>query len=374
MSGANGTPRVLLVDDRPDNLLALQAVLEPLEIDLVTATSGAEALVALLEDEFALVLLDVQMPDMDGFETARLIKGRERTRLLPIIFLTAISGELEHHLSGYRSGAVDYVYKPFDPEILRAKVSVFLELWRQARLIDEQRVALATQLASVDRLNAELERSNAVLDGFAARAAEDLLEPLDALAGFLELLSDRHLDGMDEGAGTLVERAVAIADRQRVRVASLLEYAESGSITVDAKPIDLADLVTETTARLSPRRDDVSISVVPGSLAGVCGDHAQIVRVLELLIDHAIRRGGASVVTVDARGEGGGALVRVADDGDLLTDADRGTLFSPIGDGVDLGLAICRRIIERHGGAIWASSREPVGTAFEFTLPGEFSL
>jgi len=180
--GTGATPKVLLVDDRPDNLLALEAVLEPLDLDLVLAESGAEALGALLDDEFAVVVLDVQMPDLDGFETARLIKGRERTRLLPIIFLTAISHEPHHHIAGYKVGAVDYIKKPFDADILRAKVMVFAELWRRGQLIDAQRAALVGQVNDIERLNAQLERSNAVLDSFASRAAEDLLEPLDAIA------------------------------------------------------------------------------------------------------------------------------------------------------------------------------------------------
>jgi len=361
--------RVLLVDDRADNLLALQAVLEPLGHELVAVASGADALVTLLDGQFALVILDVQMPDMDGFETAQLIRKREATRLLPIIFLTAISGQLEHHLTGYRSGAVDYVNKPFDPDILRAKVSVFVELWRRGQVIEDQRRALADQLAAVERLNVELERSNAILDGFAARAAEDLLEPLDTLTGFLEILADRHPDEGDQ-AGALVARAIALADRQRSRVATLLEYAEMGTASVDAGPLDLAWLVDEVVNRLGPRADGVSVSLLPGSLAGVCGDPVQLVRVVELLVDHAIQHCGARVVTVDARGEGGGALVRVADDGEKLEPDERKALFSPMGDRTDLGLAVCRRIIERHGGTVWATSRDPSGTAVEFTLPG----
>ncbi|HWD08441.1 MAG TPA: SpoIIE family protein phosphatase [Actinomycetota bacterium] len=130
MTGPHVDPRpsVLLVDDRPDNLLALQAVLEPLDLDMVSVTSGEEALRALLNQEFSLIVLDVQMPGLDGFETARLIKQRERTRHIPIIFLTAISGAEEHHLAGYASGAIDYVYKPFEPAILRAKVAALVEL------------------------------------------------------------------------------------------------------------------------------------------------------------------------------------------------------------------------------------------------------
>ncbi|MGH9011300.1 MAG: response regulator, partial [Acidimicrobiia bacterium] len=192
-------PRVLLVDDRADNLLALRAVLEPLDLDLVEAASGAEALRHLLAGEFALIILDVQMPVLDGFETARLIRGRERTRYVPIIFLTAISGEPEHYLRGYQSGAVDYVYKPFEPEILRAKVSVFSELWSRGATIEAQREELAGRLAELDEAHAglaaqavELERSNAALERFAEVVGVELREPLHTLAGLLDLLDDRH--------------------------------------------------------------------------------------------------------------------------------------------------------------------------------------
>ena len=127
------TPSVLLVDDRPENLLALAAVLEPLQVRLRTAGSGEEALKALLEEDFAVVLLDVQMPGMDGFETAKFIRGRERSRTTPIIFLTAVSTDIAQVARGYQAGAVDYVLKPFEPNMLRSKVSVFCDLERQRR-------------------------------------------------------------------------------------------------------------------------------------------------------------------------------------------------------------------------------------------------
>ena len=123
-------PSVLLVDDRPENLVALEATLAPLDCELVTATSGAEALRHLLDGDFAVILLDVQMPDLDGFETAQYGKQRERTRDIPIIFVTAISKEREHVFRGYAAGAVDYLFKPYDPELLRSKVAVFIDLWR----------------------------------------------------------------------------------------------------------------------------------------------------------------------------------------------------------------------------------------------------
>jgi PAS domain S-box-containing protein len=150
-------PALLVVDDRRENLVAVQAILEPLGHELVTASSGAEALRVLLHrDDFAVILLDVQMPDLDGFETAEVIKERERTSTIPIIFLTALSKEEQHVFRGYEVGAVDYVFKPLDGDLLRAKVNVFVELWEKNRQIREQAALLAEQeLAELRRTSAE---------------------------------------------------------------------------------------------------------------------------------------------------------------------------------------------------------------------------
>ncbi|SCK48804.1 Response regulator receiver domain-containing protein [Streptomyces sp. WMMB 714] len=138
--------KILLVDDRPENLLALEAILSALDQTLVRASSGEEALKALLTDDFAVILLDVQMPGMDGFETAAHIKRRERTRDIPIIFLTAINHGPHHTFRGYAAGAVDYISKPFDPWVLRAKVSVFVELYMKNVQLREQASLLRLQL------------------------------------------------------------------------------------------------------------------------------------------------------------------------------------------------------------------------------------
>lgn len=138
--------KILLVDDRPENLLALEAILSALDQTLVRASSGEEALKALLTDDFAVILLDVQMPGMDGFETAAHIKRRERTRDIPIIFLTAINHGPHHTFRGYAAGAVDYISKPFDPWVLRAKVSVFVELYMKNCKLREQAALLRLQL------------------------------------------------------------------------------------------------------------------------------------------------------------------------------------------------------------------------------------
>ena len=191
---AGGRARILLVDDRPENLLALEAILSSLDQILVRATSGEEALKALLADDYAVILLDVQMPGMDGFETASHIKRRERTRDIPIIFLTAIDREPEHAFRGYSAGAVDYLAKPFDPWILRAKVAVFVELYLKSQQLQEQAALLRAQLEGSDRTD--------VLD--------ELLGRLDAVEDQLAKVVSQARVTTDP---TMVEHVGRLADR-----------------------------------------------------------------------------------------------------------------------------------------------------------------
>ena len=142
----NERARILLVDDRPENLLALEAILSSLDQTLVRAGSGEEALRALLKDDYALILLDAQMPGMDGFETAARIKRRTRTKDVPIIFLTAADSEQRNSYRGYAAGGADYISKPFDPWILRAKVQVFVDLWAAGRRLATQATMLRRQI------------------------------------------------------------------------------------------------------------------------------------------------------------------------------------------------------------------------------------
>jgi CheY-like chemotaxis protein len=373
--------RVLMVDDRADNLLALEAVLDPLDAELVRAGSGDEALRALLSGDFAVIVLDVQMPGMDGFETARLIKARTQTRNVPIIFLTAISGEAEHHLQGYRSGAVDYVYKPFNPEALRAKVAVFLELWRQGDLLDRQRAELAKQLGEVQRLNGELERSNAALERLGAAAAMEIQEPLDNVAGLLDLLVARHGDDMGEEAGLLMTRAEANVARVRERVSSLLEYARASGEALELRPVVLDDVVAEAAGAQAGELEGAGVKVVASGLPQVRGDRRRLVKLFGHLIDNGARHGGRRPLTIRVDAEPGPVLVTVtvSSDGDPIPAELRPRLFTllPLDeprDGADngtgdlAGLAVARRIVEGHGGVIWCGPPED-GASISFTLP-----
>lgn len=155
--------KILMVDDRPENLLALEAILQGLGHELIKASSGEEALKCLLTTDVAVILLDVMMPGMDGFDTAAHVKRREKTRDIPILFLTAIDGEAHQAFRGYAAGAVDYLAKPFDPWVLKAKVSVFVELYERRRELAAQAEGLRRQLARYD---------SAGLEGLSLRACE----------------------------------------------------------------------------------------------------------------------------------------------------------------------------------------------------------
>ncbi len=178
---SNGRANILLVDDRPENLLALEALLEPLGANLVRANSGDEALKRILAMDFAVILLDVQMPGLNGFETAKLIKAREKSRYIPIIFLTAISKDEQFVFEGYSVGAVDYMFKPFPPDVLRSKVAVFIDLHKKQEQIKEQE----QRLRESERRELEL-RHVATLRESEARMAEVVGSAMDAIIMFDE--------------------------------------------------------------------------------------------------------------------------------------------------------------------------------------------
>ncbi|GAA2245252.1 response regulator [Streptomyces ruber] len=209
--------KILLVDDRPENLLALEAILSALDQTLVRASSGEEALKALLTDDFAVILLDVQMPGMDGFETAAHIKRRERTRDIPIIFLTAINHGPHHTFRGYAAGAVDYISKPFDPWVLRAKVSVFVELYMKNCQLREQAALLRLQLEGGSAAGDSKEPTGIIAELSARLAAVE--EQAEALS--------KQLD--EESADAAVVATAAHLERKLSGLRGALDALEPGT-------------------------------------------------------------------------------------------------------------------------------------------------
>jgi PAS domain S-box-containing protein len=210
VSAVNGdAPAVLLVDDRTENLLALEAVLAPLPCRTVAAASGEAALRALLQEDFATILLDVQMPGLDGFETAEYVRGRERTRDVPIIFVTAAGKERRHVSQGYAAGAVDYVFKPYDPEVLRAKVAVFLRLHATARALAQSEAVLRAAFDWAPIGLARLDAADRVLEANRALGALLAREPRDLAGRTLDSLAEPE----DAGARA-ADRAALLAGRR----------------------------------------------------------------------------------------------------------------------------------------------------------------
>lgn len=386
----SGTP-VLVVDDRPDNLLAVEAVLDPLDVDVIRANSGKEALRHLLTADVAVILLDVQMPELDGYETARLIKARARTQNIPIIFLTARDKAIEHELDAYDTGAVDYLSKPFAPEVLRTKVQVFVDLYLQARTIDEQRALLERRLQERDEAEAalraqtiELERSNAELERFAFVASHDLREPLQVTAGFIALLQARLAEaglGRDD-VTVLMNRAVAGIDGMSRLVDDLLSYARASTGEQHTKELDLDALFDEVKAELAPEVERADAKVTSDPLPVVLGDRWQMSGLLLHLLDNAVRfrreDGTALEVHVGVSRRDAEWVISVRDNGRGVDPAVVPRLFTLLGRvpsvegerrGTGVGLALCRRVVERHGGEIWIDSVPGRGSTVSFTLP-----
>jgi signal transduction histidine kinase len=367
---ADRPANILLVDDRLDNLLALEEVLQPLGQNVVRATSGEDALKHLLTTEFAVILLDVQMPGMDGFETATRIKQRERTRDVPIIFLTAISAEAHHQLHGYRVGAVDYLPKPFDPWVLRSKVAVFVELYNKSRVLEDQAAMLREKTV-------ELERATATMRDFLAMASHDLRGPISVISGSaatLQAFSDRL---SAEDRRDLMGAIVRKTEQLDVLVGDLLTVSklDAGAVEADRREVVLEELIGETVCDLDLGAPGVRVTVPGGLVLWADPDHLR--RILRNYVENAVRH-GALPIEIDARESGGCVEIRVSDSGVGVPEPFVPRLFEKFArggaqqgekSGSGLGLSIVRGLAEAGGGQAWYEPREPTGSCFGLRLP-----
>jgi signal transduction histidine kinase len=366
-------PALLVVDDVPENLVAVDAALAPLGHRVLRASSGEEALRHLLTDDVGVIVLDVMMPGLDGFETARHIKDRDRTRDIPIVFLTAMGGEIAHRLRGYDAGAVDYLAKPVDPEILQAKVRVFLELHLAAQALRDQGEELATRTR-------ELERSNADLEQFSYVASHDLQEPLRAIAGYLELLVDHVGDDLDEDARSWIGRASVAADRMYSMIRDLLTYARAGAGEHEPTVVELDDAVATAVDAVSAslREHGGAVHADPG-LGRVRAVGLDVERVVQNLLANALKYHGEAApdIVVSAQRSGDVVELTVCDNGRGVAAEDLERVFGRFervgGDpypGTGLGLAICKRLVEHNGGRIWMTANDPApGVTVHATFP-----
>jgi signal transduction histidine kinase len=377
---------ILLVDDQPANLVALEAMLQGLGQNLVRAGSGREALKHLLTQDFAVILLDVKMPEMDGFETASLIRQRDKSRDTPIIFLTAADRSQTQAVRGYAIGAVDYLVKPVVPEFVRSKVAVFVELAKKNALLERQAQLLrqgeraARELAETRaELVRDLEHKNRELESFSYAVSHDLRAPLRRIDAFVRAVTETQADRLDETGRHFLERVRESCQDLMRLIDDVLYLAKVTRADLRDQDVDLsalAGLLLERMREASPTRS-VEVKIRPGVI--VSGD-GQLLRIaLENLLENAWKFTANEPVARIEFGTttlGGELACYVRDNGAGfdMTYADR--LFAPFRrlhgtsefPGTGIGLATVQRIIHRHGGRVWAEGLVGQGATFYFTV------
>jgi signal transduction histidine kinase len=352
---------VLVVDDIEQNRIAMQALLGRPGVVVLSAASGAQALELLLVHDVALALVDVQMPEMDGFALAELMRGAERTRGVPIIFLTAGPQDAQRSFRGYEAGAVDFLWKPVEPHAIRSKVAVFVELHRQRRQL---RDGLA-----------QLQRSLALNDTMAAVLSHDLRTPLSAIAMSAELILRTTGEDATLRAATRIESSSA---RMAAMITQLLDFSRirSGSLRIEPRPAQLGDICRAAVAELRQARPDARIELhCEGDLAATL-DVDRVMQVVSNLASNALQHGTPDrPVQVAAEGTDAATLrLRVVNAGALPDDA-RQRLFEPFrpsqsgATGLGLGLYIVDHFVRAHGGTVDGRATADGHTVFEVTLP-----
>ena len=409
--------KILLVDDREDNLLSLETILEQDGYSFKKARSGREALKVLLaEFDFALILMDIMMPSLNGFETAALIYEREKLRHIPIIFITANSYGEENIFKGYMAGAVDYIYKPVNPGLLRAKVSVFIDLYKknhqllaqeqklktinknleneiQERKNSEERVQELNRqlLTNVDRL----ESANKELDRFAFMASHDLQEPLRKIRTFSDLLCLKCKNDLDNEAQIYINRIQKAAERMQELIKDLMTFSKISSEKKRFVKTDLNKLIQEVIGELESKIHDKKARIEVGKLPFLHINPILIRPLFYNLIENALKYSKKDLIPViniysDNNSPDQDALLNIReqkkysrifiqDNGIGFEQKYAEQIFDMFKrlhshvqyEGTGIGLALCKQIIEKHNGYISAISKIDEGTLFIIALPTE---
>lgn len=373
--------RILVVDDRPDKLLALEVVLESLGQTVVKARSGKEALRCLLKEDFAVILLDVSMPGMDGFETAALIRARPRSERVPIIFVTSFGLHQNHVTRGYSLGAVDYLLTPIVPEVLRTKVSVFVELYRQTDLVKRQAEELKRLNGELEQRVAALTSANSELEAFNYSVAHDLRAPLRSMSGFATALAEDESAALSPQGLDYAVRITRSARYMDALLKDLVAYSTVSRAEISPVPVNLDAPVEETLALFSTEIAANRVEVEFRSPLGNVLAHMPTLRqILNNLIDNALKFSDPSRPPVlriyTARRE---HFVRlwVEDNGIGIRREHHERVFGLFRrlhkadeyPGTGIGLAIVRRAAERMNGRAGVDSEPGKGSRFWVDLP-----
>jgi signal transduction histidine kinase len=390
---------ILVVDDNDTNLIAIEAALSPLGRSLILARSGSEALQHLLDQDFALIILDVAMPGMDGFETAKLVRSRARNRATPIIFITGLAWQEDEILHAYELGACDFLQKPVRPEVLRAKASTFIQLQDRTRELQDKAEELRLSQARVHEREMAMQRErfeSEVLehqmrqmaeadrrkDEFLAILAHELRNPLQPLLTAVELIEHDESRPVQPRVREIIQRQVHHIGRL---VDDLLDVArfQTGKLELRREPLQLGRLIEEAVAGAQPAaeaRDHTLEIVGDSSSPTMFGDPVRLVQIVTNLLSNAIKYtdpGGTIIVKWGTRGNE--AHVSVIDNGRGITPGLLPKIFDMFvqervtddgAGGLGLGLGLAKRLVELHGGTMHAYSEGPdKGAHFEVVLP-----
>jgi signal transduction histidine kinase len=393
MLKATPEAKVLIVDDLPENLLALEALIRQDDRIVHQARSADEALAQLLRHEYALAILDVQMPGMNGFELAELMRGTERTRHIPIVFVSAAGHEMNYAFQGFESGAVDFLHKPLDPHAVRTKVAVFVDLYRQRQALRLQLEALEQSrrqqellLADLQATQGELQRAVRVRDDFMSMVSHEMRTPLNTL--FLEAqvrkmhLARGKLDAFaPDQLRTMVERDERHIKAMIRLIDDMLDVTrlQRGTLSILPKRFDIAELVARLVESFTHQAAAAECAMglqSPPTLETEL-DEFRIEQVLTNLLTNAMRYGPGQPVELLVAEWNGGVRIDVRDHGRGIAQEDQQRIFNQferVGDrgtsaGLGLGLYITRQIVEAHGGTIGVSSTLGAGSTFSVWLP-----
>jgi signal transduction histidine kinase len=365
--------KILVVDDKPENTFSLESMLGADNCEIVSASNGNEALRIAYTESLSLILLDVQMPGMDGFEVAKILKENNKTKDVPIIFVTAINKDISFVVKALRGGAVDYLYKPLDIEFTRAKVAAFLRLYE-------------TQ-AELNRKNAELEKINSEKNYYLGVAAHDLRGPL----GHIKMFSEYLIDELNEKIDNDQKEYLSIINKSSTfllrLVDNLLDISkiEAGELKLNHQEIDFSEFMREQISLANPhaQRKNILFNFQPyeGVLSLEC-DPMHISQVVNNILTNAVKFSAqGTTVTITNELDGDTAVVHITDQGQGIPADELPTIFNAFqktsvksteGEkSTGLGLAIVKKIVEAHGGRIWADSEVGKGTTFSFSLPLE---
>jgi signal transduction histidine kinase len=408
--------KILVVDDREDNLFSIETILEKDEYTIVKANSGRAALKILLnQHDFTLILMDVQMPGMNGLETATLISEREKLKHIPIIFITAHNYEEEYIFQGYQMGGVDYIYKPINPELLRVKVGVFVELYRknhellmqerkliaankklekeiEERKITEEKIRLLN-LQLVEN-NAHLQATNKELDRFAYVASHDLQEPLRKIMLFTDRLTTRMSDKLDSEVENYLQKISKASQRMQQLVNDLLKFSRHTNDILDFEQTDLNELLNDVLSDMEIDIQKRDAKVTSGDLPTIYAIPSQIRQLFQNLISNSLKFckedctpevhiqtevvKGALIPGLDRKlYENTFYKIYIRDNGigfDSKYAEEIFVVFKRLHsyhefEGTGIGLSICKKIVEKHKGFISAESSLNEGSTFIITLP-----